>query len=152
MRGANIIQGSVSLDDENAQGCTEIVPGFHRYIGSWWEKVKTRGKVPDGHVHGPWEPRDIWGGPWEPEAIPGLTGLGGSAGPKQFSRAARKIVQKWLNTTLKSTTMSLNNVRHYSKFQLIYQFFILAVLTSIIVSISEHAIWMSDIIDAVSVE
>lgn len=24
--------GSVSLDDETGQGCTEIVPGFHRHV------------------------------------------------------------------------------------------------------------------------
>jgi len=50
--GGNIIQGSVSLDHEDEEGCTEIVPGFHKHIRTWWEKVKARGKVPNGHVHG----------------------------------------------------------------------------------------------------
>ncbi len=50
--GGNIIQGSVSLDVENAHGCTEIVPGFHNHIENWWKKVKARGRAPNGHVHG----------------------------------------------------------------------------------------------------
>ena len=42
-RGANIIQGSVSLDDETIEGgCTEIVPGFHRNIAHWWDAVNER--------------------------------------------------------------------------------------------------------------
>ena len=35
-RGANAIQGSVSLDNESAEaGCTELVKGFHRHIETW---------------------------------------------------------------------------------------------------------------------
>ena len=42
-RGGNIIQGSVSLDDETAAGgCTEIVPGFYHYLRAWWEDVVAR--------------------------------------------------------------------------------------------------------------
>lgn len=42
-RGANIIQGSVSLDDETVEGgCTEIVPGFHRRIADLWEDLIKR--------------------------------------------------------------------------------------------------------------
>ncbi|MCJ1464250.1 hypothetical protein MMC07_002863 [Pseudocyphellaria aurata] len=34
-RGANAIQGSVSLDDESEEaGCTELVKGFHNHIGA----------------------------------------------------------------------------------------------------------------------
>ncbi|MCJ1396607.1 hypothetical protein MMC18_009498 [Xylographa bjoerkii] len=55
--GKNIIQGSISLDDENEEGCTEIVPGFHKNIAHWWEAVCSRataagGKAPDGPVTG----------------------------------------------------------------------------------------------------
>ena len=49
--GGNIIQGSVSLDDETAEGCTEILPGFHHRIKEWWESVEERGHVTNGHVH-----------------------------------------------------------------------------------------------------
>ena len=42
--GGNIIQGSVSLDDENAEGCMEIVRGFLKNIESWWGKVKASGQ------------------------------------------------------------------------------------------------------------
>ena len=31
-QGKNIIQGSLSLDDENEHSCTLLVPGFHRHI------------------------------------------------------------------------------------------------------------------------
>ena len=59
--GADIIQGSVSLDDETEGGCTEIVPGFHKCIRKWWEAVGSRRKVPDGPIHGLeklWLPED----------------------------------------------------------------------------------------------
>ena len=50
-RGGNIIQGSVSLDDESVNGCTEIVPGFQRHIGEWWGRVVARGQDRDASVH-----------------------------------------------------------------------------------------------------
>jgi len=31
----NIIQGSVSLDDEGIDGCTELVHGFQHHIAEW---------------------------------------------------------------------------------------------------------------------
>lgn len=31
--GGNIIQGSLFLDDEDVNGCTEIVPGFQAHLG-----------------------------------------------------------------------------------------------------------------------
>ena len=49
-RGANIIQGSLSLDDEGADGCTLLVPGFHRHVASWWERVKARGQNRCGYT------------------------------------------------------------------------------------------------------
>ena len=55
--GRNIIQGSLSLDDEDVNGCTEIIPGFQTKIRQWWDKVGERGKIPDGVVH---EVRDIY--------------------------------------------------------------------------------------------
>ncbi len=41
-KGGNIVQGSVSLDDETTDGCTLLVPGFHRHIDAWWERVRKR--------------------------------------------------------------------------------------------------------------
>ena len=49
--GLNAIQGSLSLDDENDNGCTVIVKGFHKYISQWWENVKEcigEEKLPSG--------------------------------------------------------------------------------------------------------
>ena len=51
-RGANIIQGSVSLNDETEAHCTVLIPGFHRHIASWWGQVRSRGSEPDGWVTG----------------------------------------------------------------------------------------------------
>lgn len=56
-RGGNIVQGSVSLDDETAEtGCTVIVPGMHRRLGEWWSDVVQRSdqgqlKGVSGRVH-----------------------------------------------------------------------------------------------------
>lgn len=50
--GANIIQESVSLDDEDEDGCIELVLGFHKKIESWWNDVLNRGPVFDGPVTG----------------------------------------------------------------------------------------------------
>ncbi|KAI9887442.1 MAG: hypothetical protein M1823_000779 [Watsoniomyces obsoletus] len=41
-KGGNIVQGSVSLDDETIDGCTLLVPGFHRHIDAWWARVRKR--------------------------------------------------------------------------------------------------------------
>lgn len=47
-RGANIIQTTLSLDDEDEDGCTILVPGFHRHIREWWARVEARGIAADG--------------------------------------------------------------------------------------------------------
>ncbi len=49
-RGKNIIQGSLSLDDENKDNCTLLVLGFHRRIHEWWARVKQRGKDTSGYT------------------------------------------------------------------------------------------------------
>ena len=41
--GANIIQGSVSLDDKTKDNCTIILPGMHYYLKLWWADLKARG-------------------------------------------------------------------------------------------------------------
>ena len=38
-RAAHMIQGSVSLDEENAQNCTILVKGFHQNIADWWKEL-----------------------------------------------------------------------------------------------------------------
>ena len=51
-RGENMIQGSLSLDDETAEdGCTVLVAGFHHHIAEWWKRVTAReqqGNQPQG--------------------------------------------------------------------------------------------------------
>jgi hypothetical protein len=56
-RGRSILQGSVSLTNEDTQNCTEILPKMHNHIGAWWTDVKARriaaGKEPkNGLVQG----------------------------------------------------------------------------------------------------
>lgn len=41
--GINMIQGLVSITDEELNDCTEIVPGMHRYTIEWHERVVKRG-------------------------------------------------------------------------------------------------------------
>jgi hypothetical protein len=44
-RGASMIQGSVSLDDEGDNNCTIILPGMHQKLGLWWERLQARDQV-----------------------------------------------------------------------------------------------------------
>ena len=50
-RGSNMIQGSVSLDDEDPASCTVILPGMQHKLKEWWERVVERGQETDGFVH-----------------------------------------------------------------------------------------------------
>jgi len=49
-RGGNIIQGSLSLDDEDENGCTLLVPGFNHYIHEWWAGVQAQNKDRSGRT------------------------------------------------------------------------------------------------------
>lgn len=42
-RGANMIQGTMSLDHENKDDCIVILPGMHKYIEEWDEVLTARG-------------------------------------------------------------------------------------------------------------
>ena len=66
-RGSNMIQGSVSLDDEAPDDCTKLLLGIHKNLKEWWadiaERYKAKGKLlPDGHVtridQDMWTPED----------------------------------------------------------------------------------------------
>ena len=37
---------------KSVDGCTDIIPGFHKHLGEWWARVVKRIKQSDGHVHG----------------------------------------------------------------------------------------------------
>ena len=50
-RGASMIQGTVSLDEEDHDNCTFILPGMQHKLGQWWERVKGRGQETSGYVH-----------------------------------------------------------------------------------------------------
>jgi len=49
---ANIIQGSVSLTDEDVDNCTELIPGLHRRFKEWGLDLRSRGvQVGAGEVN-----------------------------------------------------------------------------------------------------
>jgi hypothetical protein len=50
-RGANMIQGTVSLDDEKPDDCTMILPGMHKHIKEWDETLTARGLSTGAFVH-----------------------------------------------------------------------------------------------------
>ena len=50
-RGACMIQGSVSMDDEDDDNATVIIPGMQYKIREWWERCVARGQSSDGFVH-----------------------------------------------------------------------------------------------------
>jgi len=50
-RGANMIQGSLSLDDEREDDCTMILPGMHMHIQAWDEALTARGLSTGALVH-----------------------------------------------------------------------------------------------------
>ena len=50
-RGANMIQGSLSLDDEREDDCTMILPGMHRHIQAWDKALTARGRSTGALVH-----------------------------------------------------------------------------------------------------
>jgi hypothetical protein len=50
-RGANMIQGTVSLDNESPDDCTQILPGMHKHIKEWDEVLTARGLSSASLVH-----------------------------------------------------------------------------------------------------
>lgn len=42
-RGIYLIQGSLSLDDEDMDNCTEILPGLHLKLEEWVQRARARG-------------------------------------------------------------------------------------------------------------
>ena len=41
-RGLNMIQGSLSLDDEAAPNCTVLVPEMHKHLHEWYDRINAR--------------------------------------------------------------------------------------------------------------
>ncbi|KIX06422.1 uncharacterized protein Z518_04398 [Rhinocladiella mackenziei CBS 650.93] len=50
-RGASMIQGTVSLDNEEEDDCTIILPGMHHHIDEWARQIEDRGLSSDAFVH-----------------------------------------------------------------------------------------------------
>ena len=42
-RGGSRLTSSLSIDDEDAEGCTVVVKGFHRYLRAWHNRLLQRG-------------------------------------------------------------------------------------------------------------
>jgi hypothetical protein len=50
--GGNLLTSSVSLDDEDEQSCTFIMPGFHKHIHDWHRKRTAAGTSTNGYTTG----------------------------------------------------------------------------------------------------
>ena len=50
-KGKSLVQTAVSMDDECEDGCTIVVPEFHKHIKEWWSKVVSREKATNGYQH-----------------------------------------------------------------------------------------------------
>jgi hypothetical protein len=50
-REANMIQNSLSLNDENVNNCIIILSEIHKHLTSWWERVTIRELTTDEWVH-----------------------------------------------------------------------------------------------------
>lgn len=50
-KGESLVQTAISLDDEWDNGCTIIVPRFHKHIREWWGKVVSRRKATNGYQY-----------------------------------------------------------------------------------------------------
>ncbi|KAI9774031.1 MAG: hypothetical protein M1839_001916 [Geoglossum umbratile] len=46
--GGNLLSSSMSLDNEESDGCTMVVPGFHRHAKEWHARRLRRGENPAG--------------------------------------------------------------------------------------------------------
>jgi hypothetical protein len=106
-RGENILQGSMSLTDEDNANCTEFLPGMHKKdrLDAWWTDLATRGDLPDGYIQKirPWmwtaADEAKYGTNWTPQpcktgdvrlSLPSLPH--GSTGP---STMIRRTVLPW---------------------------------------------------------
>jgi hypothetical protein len=50
-RGIHQLQGSVTIDNENKDNCTELVKGMHHYSKEWYERLTARGEKMEGLVN-----------------------------------------------------------------------------------------------------
>lgn len=46
-----MIQGSISMDNEDVSVCTVIIPGMQHKLEQWWARVVERKQETDGFVH-----------------------------------------------------------------------------------------------------
>ncbi|THV45462.1 hypothetical protein BGAL_0486g00080 [Botrytis galanthina] len=104
------IQGSVSLDDEAAENCTKIVPGFHKVgvLKEWWESVPEEKKKggPVTRIETPmkWEPVPCRQG----EARITMPQIPHGAYPRYPGMKRRRCVFTWL-TKINADQKSLAN-------------------------------------------
>ena len=50
-RGANMIQGSISIDDENSENCTVVLPSMQHKLQEWQDICVAQGQETLGFVH-----------------------------------------------------------------------------------------------------
>lgn len=63
-RGACQIQGTLTLTDEIEENCTGMLTGAHRWLPSWWDRIKQRKLDTNGLIHRidsrMWTSEDTW--------------------------------------------------------------------------------------------
>ena len=48
--GKNLVQSAVSLDDEDEENCSVVLPGLHHQLGEWYSWVRERGQETCGYT------------------------------------------------------------------------------------------------------
>ncbi|KAI9765327.1 MAG: hypothetical protein M1839_005527 [Geoglossum umbratile] len=108
--GGNLLGSSMSLDDEEADGCTMVVPGFHRHIKEWHARRLGRREDPAGFTTNcsasyRAEDRRDWGEP-EPSPCPAfsirVTRPEIIHGSTPFSNRRRRTLNPWYSGILEN--------------------------------------------------
>ncbi|KAH0537122.1 hypothetical protein FGG08_006055 [Glutinoglossum americanum] len=108
--GGNLLSSSMSLDDEEADGCTVVVPGFHRHIKEWHARRLRRGEDPASFTTNcsasyRAEDRRDWGEP-EPAPCPAfgirITQPEIIHGSTPFSNRRRSTLNPWYSGILEN--------------------------------------------------
>jgi hypothetical protein len=116
--GANTLSSSISLDPEDDQACTLVVPGFHKHIREWHQRRVHRGDDSAGattncNTQGRRQDRAEWGHP-VPRPCPAyglrLTRPEIIHGSTRTSDRPRRVIYTWL-TGILPDHLALENPR-----------------------------------------
>jgi hypothetical protein len=102
--GANLLSSTLSLDDEDDEGCTVVVKGFHRHIGKWQTARIRRGDKSSSYTTNftptryTAKDRALWGQP-TPQPCPAfgirITRVEIPHGSTSHSSKRRRLLSAW---------------------------------------------------------